>query len=134
MKRAGRGPAGRYVGEEKRVEHSPEYVALRAEGSVSCILFFARASMLHDPCKSELGVLRSLRQTGSEVVQAFGEPRIVHSQAVHAKGDQPLREEFGEGGSHGFQMGASGDELKVGVNGETGGGKNPFAADSLQTR
>jgi len=104
---AGRRPAGLDVGIVEGIEHGPEDIALGAESGVRCVLFFAGAGVLDDPGQSEVGVLGSLREAAGEVVESGTEPGIVFAQSFHAKRDQLLGEEFGQGRSDGLEMRAS---------------------------
>jgi len=45
-------------------------------------------------------------------------------QAIHTQSDQFLREHFGKGRGHGFEVRARGDEVDVGLNGEARGGED----------
>lgn len=98
------------------------------------ILFGAGASVLDDPSESELRVFRGLRETRVEIVEAGREPGVVLAKAVHAQGDELVGKQLGQGRGDGFEVGASGDKLNVGVHGIAGGGKDAFAANGLKTR
>src|SRR2546429_9363331 len=117
-RRPGR-PAGIDISKIERVELGPEDVALGTQRGVGQILFCARVRVFHDPGQGELGVLRSLRETTGEIIETAGEPGIVLAKAVHAKGNQLLREKLGEGRSDGFEMRSSRDKFDVGLNGVT---------------
>src|SRR5882672_2966809 len=83
-------PARIDVGKVEGVELSPEDVALGAQGGVRGVLFQARVRVLDNPGKGKIGVLGSLRQAASEIIEAAGKPGIVFAKPVHAKCDELL--------------------------------------------
>ncbi len=122
-------PAGIHVRKIERVELGPENVTFGAEGGVSQILLFARARVFDDPGKREISVFGGLRETAGEIVEAAGEPGVMFAEAIHSQDNQFLREQFGEGGSDGFEVRASGNEVNVSLDGETRCWKNAIAAE-----
>src|SRR5260370_34976761 len=94
-------PSGIDIRKIEGVKLGPEDVALGTQRGVGQILFGASARVFHDPGQGEVGVLRSLRKTGGEIVEAAGEPGIVRTEAIHAQDDQFFREEFSEERSDG---------------------------------
>src|SRR6267142_280009 len=127
-------PSGIDIRKIEGVKLGPEDVAFGTQRGVGQILFGASARVFHDPGQSEFGVLRSLRKTAGEIVEAAGEPGIVRTEAIHAQDDQFFREEFSEGRSDGFEMRASGYEIDVGLDCETRRGKNAIAAERVFAR
>jgi len=93
---AGRGPAGLDVSEVKGVEHGPEDIALSAERGVGGVLFFASASVLHDPGQGEVGIFGSLREAASEIVEPRLEPGIIFAKFFHTERNEPFGEKFGK--------------------------------------
>lgn len=53
------------------------------------------------------------------------------TETINTQSDESLGKKFGEGGGDGFEVRARGDEINVGLNGVSRGGKNSFAAESL---
>src|SRR5260370_13665709 len=56
------------------------------------------------------------------------------AHAIHAKSDEFVGEELGQGRSDGFEVRASGYEVDVGLNGETRRGENAIAAERVFAR
>src|SRR5712692_5403511 len=128
---AGGRPAGIDIRKIEGVKLGPEDVALGTQRGVGQILFRGRARVFYDPGQGEFGVLRSLRETAGEIVEAAGEPGIVLTEAIHAQDDQFSREEFSEGRGDGFKVRATGYEVDVGLDCETRRRKNAVAADRV---
>src|SRR5258708_4891285 len=131
---AGGRPAGIDISKIEGVKLGPKNVALGTQRGVGQFLFRARARVFHDPGQGELGVLGSLRETAGEIVQTAGEPGIMLAHAIHAKSDEFVGEELGQGRSDGFEVRASGYEVDVGLNGETRRGENAIAAERVFAR
>src|SRR5215471_309800 len=129
MEGAGRGPAGLDVGVIESIEHGPEDIALGAEGVVGSVLLFARARMFDNPGESELGIFGRLGEACGEIVEARGEPRIELAEFFHTEGDKAPGEKFGERRSNGFDVGAGGNELYVGVYGVAGSREDAVAVN-----
>src|SRR6266404_2608413 len=87
---ARRRPARIDVGKVEGVELSPEDVALGTQGGVGGVLLRAGVRVFYDPGESELGVLGSLHQAASEIIEAARKPGIVFAKPVHAKCDELL--------------------------------------------
>src|SRR5260221_8593484 len=127
MKGAGWRPAGRDVSEKERIEHGPQDIALCAERVVRGVLLFAGTGVFDHPSQREIGVFGCLREPSGEVIEAGREPRIKLAQAVHAQRNEFVRKKFSERGGDRFKMRMRGNELNVGVDGETSGGQDSFA-------
>src|ERR1700676_653606 len=85
---ARRRPAGVYVGEVEGVKLCPENVTFGAQGGVGLVLFLARASVFHNPGKSEVGIFGRLREAAGEIIEAAREPGIVSAEGFDAKGNE----------------------------------------------
>src|SRR5260370_4825519 len=126
--------AGIHVRKIEGVKLSPENVTFGAEGGVSQILLFAGARVFDDPVEREISVFGGLCETAGEIVEAAGEPGVMFAEAIHAQDNQFLREQFSKGGSDGFEVRASGDEVNVSLDGETRCWKNAIAAERMFAR
>ncbi len=94
---AGRRPAGVHVRKIERIELRPQNIAFGAKRGMGKILLLAGAGVFHAVGESELSVFGGLREAALEIVERGNEPGIVLAHAVHAKGNEFVAEEFGEG-------------------------------------
>src|ERR1700678_264162 len=84
------------IGEIERVELRPQDVALVAQGGDHALLICARGGMIEGVLNREGRILRSLRQSRFEVVEAGRKPGIVMAQFLHAQRDQVARKKLGQ--------------------------------------
>src|SRR5450755_2424404 len=78
-----RRPARIDVGEIQRIELRPQNVTFGPQGCMGLVLFLSGAGVLHHPGESEVSVFRCLRKASSEVVEAAGEPGIIHAKCIY---------------------------------------------------
>jgi len=76
-------------------------------------------------------VFWSLSEAAVEVGETILKPWVVLREGVHAKGDELAGEEFGERRGDGFEEGAVGDEVDVGVDCVANAGENGAGADDV---